>query len=364
MEDFLADVEAYRLERESAQRQITNAIRDAPEPGPGYPSHDDLTKASRLMGILRPIEDDIKTRAKVTETADLIAAHERALSEQKSSQESERAIAFEEQKRLLECDHHNALQKQKQQSDEERDSVLQTQKQQLEIEHDNALQEQQAQFEQIQNELQEDKEVATSAFRREVESNDAILRELLDRITRASQYLSIEPPEDIELSCKVEQTALQGKLTASRTYRAVFEELRCRLSIPLEQLPSFEELLPQEHNDEATSLLTSQVDSTVQACDNTVDAEQRRSTNLPCASLISKMKVTEQVSSTSRDMRGQVIANDKLSAEVVTKLEACLVAKDQHIEALTKRLRLQTQVLDERHVLLERLADAAAASVG
>ncbi|KAI4676663.1 uncharacterized protein J4E84_009498 [Alternaria hordeiaustralica] len=348
MEDFLADVEAYRLERESAQRQITNAIRDAPEPGPGYPSHDDLTKASRLMGILRPIEDDIKTRAKVTETADLIAAHERALSEQKSSQESELTIALEEQKR---------------QSDEEQDSALQTQKQQLEIELDNALQKQQAQFEQIQNELQEDKEVATSTFRREVESKDAILQQLLDRITRASQSSSIELPEDIGLS-KVEQTALQGKLTASRSYRAVFEELRCRLNIPLGQLPSFEELLSQEHNDEVTSLLTSQMDSTVQACNNTVGAEQRRTTNVRCASLISEINVTEQVSSTSRDMRGQVKANDTLSAEVATRLEACLVAKDQHIGALTKRLRLQTQVLDQRHVLLEQLADAAARSAG
>jgi len=119
MEDFLADVEAYRLEQEPALRQIRNAILDAPEPGPGYPSHDDLTKASRLMGILRPIEDSIKTRAKVTETADLIAAHERALSEQKSTPESERAIALEEQKRLLQREHDNALQKQKQQSDEE-----------------------------------------------------------------------------------------------------------------------------------------------------------------------------------------------------------------------------------------------------
>ena len=143
----------------------------------------------------------------------------------------------------------------------------------------------------------------------------------------------------------------------------MFEELRCRLSIPLEQLPSFEELLPQGHNDEVTSLLTIQADSTVQACNNTVDAEQRRTANARYASLISKINDTEQVSSTSRDMRGQVIADDKLSAEVVTRLEECLVAKDQHIGALTKRLRLQTQVLDERHVLLEQLADAAAALV-
>ncbi|KAI4706326.1 hypothetical protein J4E89_009060 [Alternaria sp. Ai002NY15] len=292
--------------------------------------------------------DASQNEAKITTTVDLEIRVGLALIEQRS----EHAVALEEQKRQLRRERDSALQEQKQQSDEERDNALQTQEQQLRIEHDNALQKQKAQLEQLQKDLQRYEEVAESAIRREVESGDARMQELLDRLTKASKYFGFELPEDI--------VALKGELTPSRASRAVLEELRYRLDIPTVHRPLTEEIILQGQSHKIRSLLTSQVDRIVQACDDRVDTEQCRTTNVQRASLMSEMKVSRTIT----DLGEQITANDKLWAEVVSRSQACLAAKDQHIDALTERLRLQTQVLDERHVLLQQLADAAAALVG
>ena len=176
---------------------------------------------------------------------------------------------------------------------------------------------------------------------------------MTNRITKASQYFGFELAEDIDLDCKIEQFALLARLNTSRMCQAAFNKLSHRLDVPLERWPSVVELLSQEHTDEYMALLTSQVDRIVQACDDRVDTEQCRTTNVQCASLISKMKIGRTIT----DLREQIAANDKLWAEVVSRSEACLAAKDQHIDALTERLRLQTQMLDERHAVLVQMAD-------
>ena len=171
-------------------------------------------------------------------------------------------------------------------------------------------------------------------------------------------------PEDFDFIDKVELFFQPGKLNASRVCRRAFDELSERLNVPLEQWPSAEEISLHEDTDELMPLITSQVDRIVQACDDRVDTEQCRTTNVQRTSLISKIEATEQASNAIGDPREQIAANDKLWAEVVSRSEACLVAKDQHIDALTERLRLQTQMLDERHALLVQMVGTAAASGG
>ncbi|KAI4948825.1 hypothetical protein J4E86_008174 [Alternaria arbusti] len=319
------------------------------------------TWASLAASFRRSIEDASESGAKITETVDLDTQHGPSLSEQRRTLESRHAIALGEQERQHRREFDSALQKQKQQSDEERYNALQEQKQQLESERDIALQEQKAQLEQ---KLEEELDFAGELLMRETEGNDFTLQQLLNWITKASQYFGFELSEDIDPICKIEQFALLARLNTSRMCQAAFNELSHRLNVPLERWPSVSELLDQEHTDEYMAVLTSQVDIIVQACEDRVDTEQCCTTDAQRASLISKLKVTEQVSRTIGVLRGQIAANDKLWAEVVSRSEACLAAKDQHIDALTERLRLQTQMLDERHVLLLQMADTAAASVG
>ncbi|KAI4919068.1 uncharacterized protein J4E92_008712 [Alternaria infectoria] len=318
------------------------------------------------------IEDAGEREAEITDTVDLETPQARQLSEQRRTLEGRCAVALGEQERELrreldsalqkqkqqsETENFNALQIQKQQYDEERDNALWEQKQQLESERDIALQEQKAQFEQ---KLEEELDFAGELLMRETEGNGLTLQRLTNRIMKASEYFGFGLAEDIDLDCKIEQFALLARLNTSRICQGAFHELSQRLNIPLERWCSAWELFDQEHTDEYMALLTSQVDRIVQACDNRVDTEQCRTTNVQRASLISKMKVSRTIT----DLREQIAANDKLWAEVVSRSEACLVAKDQHIGALTERLRLQTQVVDERHALLKQMADAAAALVG
>jgi len=196
------------------------------------------------------------------------------------------------------------------------------------------------------------------------EGNNLILQSLLNRITKASQYFGYELPENSDFIDKVELLLQLGKLNASRVCRRAFDQLSERLNVPLEQWPSADEISLQEHTDEYSSFVTSQVDRIVQACDERVDTEQCRTTNVRRASRFSKIMVTEQAIDAIRDLRAQLAANDKLWAEVASRSEACLAAKDQQIDALTERLKLQTQILDERHALLVQMVDAAATPVG
>ena len=196
------------------------------------------------------------------------------------------------------------------------------------------------------------------------EGNNLILQSLLNRITKASQYFGYELPENSDFTDKVELLLQLGKLNASRVCRRAFDQLSERLNVPLEQCPSADEISLQEHTDEYSSFVTSQVDRIVQACDERVDTEQCRTTNVRRASRFSKIMVTEQAIDAIRDLRAQLAANDKLWAEVASRSEACLAAKDQQIDALTERLKLQTQILDERHALLVQMVDAAATPVG
>ncbi|KAI4647701.1 hypothetical protein J4E93_004111 [Alternaria ventricosa] len=306
------------------------------------------TWASLAADFRRSIEDASTTEAKITDTVDLEMRFGLALIEQRSELQSKHAIDLEEQERQHRRDNQNALQKQKQQFDEELDSALQTQKQELE---------------QTQKELQEDKDVAESALIKERQDRYFIQQTLLHKITKASRYFGFEMPEDFDFIDKVDMAFQLGKLNASRVCRRAFDELSERLNVRLEQWPSNEEIFFQEHTDEYMALLTSQVDRLVQACDDRIGTEQCRTTDVRRASLISKIEVTEQASNAIGDLRAQLAAKDKLWGQVVTSLEACLVAKDQQIDALTERLRLQTQMLDETHALLKQIAGAAAESV-
>ena len=333
--------EFFRLMFESFRRQRQQKLaNDAASLAAVSP-----TWASLAADFRRPIEGASENEAKITDTVDLEMRLGVALIEQRSELQSKHAIDLEEQERQHRRDHHNALQKQKQQSDEERDSALQTQKQQLD---------------QIQKGLQEDKDVAESALIKERQDRYFIQQTLLHKITKASQYFGYEMPDDFDFIDKVELFFRLGKLNASRVCRLAFDELSERLNVPLEQWPSTEEILLHEDTHELMPLVTEQVDRIVQACDDRVDTEQCRTTNVQRASLISKMKVSRTIT----DLREQIAANDKLWAEVVSRSEACLAAKDQHIDALTERLRLQTQMLDERQFLLVQMADTAAASGG
>ena len=298
-----------------------------------------------------------ESEAKITETVDRETQHGPSLSEQRRTLEGRHAIALAELRR----EHDSALQIQKQQMDIERDNALHEQKQKLESERDVVLQEQKAQFEQ---KLEEEREFAGELLMRETEGNDFTLQQVLNWITKASQYFGFELSEDIDPICKVEQFALLARLNTSRMCQAAFNELSHRLKVPLERWPSVSEFSYQEHTDEYKALLTSQVDRIVQACDDRIGTEQCRTTDVQRASLISKIEVTEQASNAIGDLRAQIAAKDKLWGQLVTSLEACLAAKDQQIDALTERLRLQTQMLDERHALLVQMVGTAAASGG
>jgi hypothetical protein len=359
-------------------------------------------------------------------------ARDRALQTQKEQLERDQGRTLQSQKDKLEHDRDIALQTQKEPLESKRDSALQKQKEQLEQKQQPIFREQLTETVQLMSdtqgdegasralqtlfdttkieflriladglkkeqvetarkqaaddrnkqkeleELEEDKEAAESALRKEVERNDDILQDVFDSIKEASQYFGFKLLEEAELSGKIKLLATWGKSYTSRMYRASFEELSRRLRIPLGQWPSFE-VSPREHNEQVALLLADQVDSIVKACNSRVDAGQRPASKVRVASLNTIVEAFEEAGRSVTTPEAQLTATDKslemmrdecaadfgvgktwdrLVAET-KKMEKSLAAKDKHIEELASLLEKRKKERDERGALLKEMIAAA-----
>ena len=257
MEGFLADVEDYRLENEPARRQLRNAILDAPEPGPGYPSHDDVTRASRLMGILRPIEDDIKTRARAMETSELIEAHKKDTDARRAKyinrcnallqkQQNVHDAALRNQKEVLFAEHKEAQDRLDTEYEDEKEAALKEQKRSFDRAQKSALQERTDQFDaDKKTALEQQKELLGG-------DHDAALQEQKEQLTRdrddalQKQKEQLTRDRDNALQTEKKQLTSDRDDALQKQKKQLEEELRAQLNTLKDENTSVLQALREE----------------------------------------------------------------------------------------------------------------------